>query len=109
MQLIQYASKDDYQKQRPWPSTQRAILTRQSSNVESNSHADEPISPSKDRIARGGHIVTRSNRALSVEPNLMAGGHAMRMDYGHDQFGQKSLPNRFTSQYESNETIEQSL
>ena len=36
MQLFNFSSKDDYQKQRPWLSSNKTILTRQLSSIESS-------------------------------------------------------------------------
>jgi len=50
----------------------------------------------------------RSNRAVSVEPNLIAGGNNMKMNNGHYRhhlYQQKSLPNGSTSQYDSTSTM----
>jgi hypothetical protein len=53
-------------------------------------------------------LFLRTNRAVSVEPNLIAGGNDMKMNNGHCRhylIQQKSLPNEFTS----SETIDQSM
>jgi hypothetical protein len=53
-------------------------------------------------------LFLRTNRAVSVEPNLIAGGNDMKMNNGHYRHylsQQKSLPNEFTS----SETIDQSM
>lgn len=64
-------------------------------------------------------LYLRSNRAVSVEPNLIAGGNDMKMNNGHYRHylcQQKSLPNETTTSIEtinrgftSSETIDQSV
>jgi hypothetical protein len=53
-------------------------------------------------------LLLRSNRAVSVEPNLIAGGNDLKMSNGHYRHylcQQKSLPNESTSQYGSSATM----
>lgn len=66
-------------------------------------------------------LFTRSNRAVSVEPNLIAGGNDMKMNNGHYRHylcQQKSLPNPSTTTasietvnrgFTSSETIDQTI
>jgi hypothetical protein len=54
-------------------------------------------------------LFLRSNRAVSVEPNLIAGVNDMKMNNGHYRHylcQQKSLPNE---PFTSSETIDQSM
>ena len=94
-------------KERPWP------LSRQLSNVESSTpdtfdnYNPYYRSMSIDNSTVG-DLLLRSNRAMSVEPNLIAGGTDMKMNNGHCRHylvQQNSLPNRSTSPYDSSTTI----
>ncbi|CAF1054326.1 unnamed protein product [Adineta ricciae] len=79
--LLNFSSKE-----RPWP------LTKQFSN---------------DNSAVG-DLLLRTNRAISVEPNGIAGGNEMKLNNGHHRhylIQQKSLPNGSTSRCESSTTI----
>lgn len=55
-----------------------------------------------------GDLLLRSNRAGSVETNLIAGGNEMKMNNGHHNhylIQQKSLPNGSINQYDSTSTM----
>ena len=50
----------------------------------------------------------RSIRAMSIEPNLVAGGNDLKLNNGHQRhylIQQKSLPNGSTGLYDSSATI----
>ena len=117
IQLFNFPSKDDYQKQRPWLSSSKTTLTRQLSSIESSTSNDinpdngyvnvmqdknnthDPCNPyqrsiSIDNATMDGYT-TRSSRALSVEPNLISGGHDIKYLYQ-----QKSLPTGSSIEYE---------
>ncbi|CAF1231648.1 unnamed protein product [Rotaria sordida] len=115
MQLFNFSSKDDYQKSRPWLTSNKTILTRQLSTNESaipNQILNEPIlinSINDKNIGDNSYqrsisienatideYLKRSNRAVSVEPNLISGGNDIKHFYK-----QKTLPNGSTIQYDS--------
>lgn len=53
---------------------------------------------------------SRSSRSLSVEPNSIAGGKEMRMNYGHTKYcllHQRSLPTEFKSNSDDDSQIKQ--
>ncbi len=99
IQLLNFPSKDVHQKSRPWSSsTKPTTLNRQLSNIESsqttNIHNDSIIN-NKNNYQRSISIENatmdeyfkRSNRAVSVEPNLISGGNDIKYYYQ-----QKNLP-----------------
>ena len=109
IQLFNFPSKE-----RPWPSS---TLSKQLSNVESS-----PTDTITDNIehynsyqrslsidnSTVGELLLRSNRAVSVEPNLIAGGNDMKMNNGHHRhylLQQKTLPTGSKNQYESAVTM----
>ncbi|UJR08785.1 hypothetical protein I4U23_013041 [Adineta vaga] len=97
--LLNFSSKE-----RPWQ------LTRQASTGESeilNNYNSYQRSMSIDN-ATVGDLLLRSNRAVSVEPNSIAGGNDMKLNNGHYRhylIQQKSLPNGSISSHESSTTI----
>lgn len=135
IQLLNFSSKDDHQKQRPWlASSNKNMLTRQLSSVETSTapkmksdtlsmneknfvHADS--FPTYQRSISIDHTTTegysaRANRALSVEPSCLSSGNEMRYLYQ-----QTSLPTGSTNEFDdsismnracasSSETMDQS-
>ncbi|CAF4486254.1 unnamed protein product [Rotaria magnacalcarata] len=113
MQLFNFSSKDDYQKPRSWLSN-KTTLTRQLSSCESSAPSkilNESLintmnEKNKDdnsyqrsisiENATLDEYEKRSNRAVSVEPNLISGGNDIKHFYK-----QKTLPNGSTIQYDS--------
>ncbi|CAF4208433.1 unnamed protein product [Rotaria socialis] len=113
MQLFNFSSKDDYQKPRSWLSN-KTTLIRQLSSCESSAPSkilNESLintmnEKNKDDNSYQRSISIenatldehekRSNRAVSVEPNLISGGNDVKHFYK-----QKTLPNGSTMQYDS--------
>lgn len=115
IQLFNFPSKDDYQKSRAWPSpSNKSALTRQLSNCDSSTNKNPNdkslINSSHDKNkddnsyqrsisienATIDEYTKRTNRAASVEPNLISGGNDVKHFYK-----QKTLPNGATIQYDS--------
>ncbi|CAF4350701.1 unnamed protein product [Rotaria sp. Silwood2] len=115
MQLFNFSSKDDYQKPRSWLTSNKATLTRQLSTSESttpiqilnetmlinsmnNKNTDDNTYQRSISIENAtiDEYLKRSNRAVSVEPNLISGGNDIKHFYQ-----QKILPNGSTIQYDS--------
>lgn len=111
MQLFNFSSKDEYQKQRLWAPSNKTVLPRQMSSNESNILNDKLLINSSNEKntddnayqrsisienATVDEYVKRSNRAASVEPNLISGGNDIKHFYQ-----QKTLPNGSTIQYDS--------
>jgi hypothetical protein len=134
IQLFNFSSKDDYQKSRPWLSSNKTTLTRQLSSIESstpnqilndsilinsindkNNHENSYQRSISIENATIDDYLQRSNRAVSVEPNLIAGGNDMKMNNGHYRHylcQQKSLPNESSTinrQFTSSEMLDQSM
>jgi hypothetical protein len=113
---LNFPSKDDYQKSRPWLSSSKTALTRQLSSIESssvnkilndsiiinsindrNNHEDSYQRSISIENATIDEYFKRSNRAASVEPNLISGGNDNIKYY----YQQTSLPTGGTIQYDS--------
>jgi len=110
MQLFNFPSKD-----RPWPSRQLSNVDSSTSDtitddLEHYNSYQRSMSIDNSTV---GDLLLRSNRAVSVEPNLIAGGNDMKMNnghYRHNLIQQKSLPNgsaTMNRQFTSSETIDQ--
>ncbi len=115
IQLFNFSSKDDSHKQRPWLSSNKTGITRQMSSIESstsnkilndsiiinsindkNNHENSYQRSISIENATIDDYIKRSNRAVSVEPNLISGGNDIKHIYQ-----QKTLPNGSTMQYDS--------
>jgi hypothetical protein len=119
IQLFNFSSKDDYQKSRPWLSSNKTTLTRQLSSIESstpnqilnesilinsindkNNHENSYQRSISIENATIDDYLQRSNRAVSVEPNLISGGNDIKYLYQ-----QKTLPTGSTIHYDSTTKI----
>ncbi len=105
MQLFNFPSKE-----RPWPSRQLSNVDSSTSDtitddLEHYNSYQRSMSIDNSTV---GDLLLRSNRAVSVEPNLIAGGNDMKMNNGHYRhylIQQKSLPNGSINQYDSTSTM----
>ncbi|CAF0842774.1 unnamed protein product [Adineta steineri] len=94
-------------KERPWP------LSRQMSSVETSpSDATENYNSYQRSISIDnstvGNLLSRSNRAISVDPNLTTRNNDMKMNNGHYRHylhQQNSAPNGSLTPYDSSITI----
>jgi hypothetical protein len=121
IQLLNFPSKDDYQKSRPWLFSTKTAMTRQLSSIESspvnkilndsiiinsindkNNHDDTYQRSISIENATLDEYFKRSNRAASVEPNFISGGNNDNIKY---HYKQKTLPAGSTIQYDSTTKI----
>ncbi|CAF0955304.1 unnamed protein product [Adineta steineri] len=116
IQLFNFTTKDNHQNSRTWTSSTKPTLTRQLSSTESTTSNNQILNETiliNSLTDKSNHensyqrsisienatideYFKRSNRAVSVEPNLISGGNDMKYLYQ-----QKTLPNRSIIQYDS--------
>lgn len=105
IQLFNFTSKDENQKSRPWLSSTKTTFTRQLSGIESspsNKILNESIINNSINDKNNHENTTvdeylkRSNRAVSVEPNLISGANDIKYIYQ-----QNTLPPGSTINYDS--------